>query len=140
MRRILRRPDQRSRYFPGKSGVVRVLYRPFFTRKKPSMAFFRWGGPSVRLGFTPEKPFHESIEPAVTPSGGRGFFVFCDSSPADAGACGVACRVSIAPHFALHFAADLTGVVASASAAFAAPAVPPFSGKTVMPLVDPDHG
>jgi len=104
------------------------------------MAFFRWGGPSVRLGFTPEKPFHNSIEPAVTSSGGRGFFVFGDSSPADAGACGVECRVSIAPHFALHFAADLTGVVASASAAFAAPAVPPFSGKTVMALVDPDHG
>jgi len=46
------------------------------------MAFFRWGGPSVVLGFTPEKPFHESIEPAVTPSGGRGFFVFCRASRA----------------------------------------------------------
>jgi len=107
------------------------------------MAFFRWGRPSVLLGFirfTPEKAPHKSIEPAVTPVVAAGFFVFCESSPADAGACGVACRVSIAPHFALHFAADLTGVVASASAAFAAPAVPPFSGKTVMPLVDPDHG
>ena len=111
-----------------------------FTRKKPSMAFFRWGGPSVVLGFTPEKPFHESIEPAVTSLVAAGSFIFCDSSPADAGACGVACRVSIGPHFALHSAADLTGVVASASAALPAPAVPPLSGKTVMPLVNPDHG
>ena len=102
MRRILRRLDLGSWYFPEKSGVVRVLYRPFFTRKKPSMAFFRWGGPSVRLGFTPEKPFHESIEPAVTPSGGRGFFVFCrihagDGLRCPAGACCAAFYAFSAP-------------------------------------------
>ena len=34
-----------------------------FTRKKPSMAFFRWGGPSVLLGFTPEKAPHKRSNP-----------------------------------------------------------------------------
>ncbi len=40
------------------------------------MAFFRWGGPSVLLGVTPEKPPLKSIEPAVTPVVAAGFFVF----------------------------------------------------------------
>jgi hypothetical protein len=47
------------------------------------MAFSGWGGPSILLGFirfTQEKAPHKSIEPAVTPSGGRGFFVFCRAS------------------------------------------------------------
>ena len=43
------------------------------------MAFFRWGGPSVRLGFirfTPDKAPEKSIEPAVTPVVAAGSFVF----------------------------------------------------------------
>ena len=49
------------------------------------MAFFRWGGPSVRLGFirfTPEKAPEKSIEPAVTPVVAAGSFVFGGSSAA----------------------------------------------------------
>jgi hypothetical protein len=37
------------------------------------MAFSGWGDPSVLLGVTPEKPFHKSIEPAVTPVVAAGF-------------------------------------------------------------------
>ena len=63
------------------------------------MAFFRWGGPSVVLGVTPEKAPEKSIEPAVTPVVAAGFFVFCDSSPADAGACGAAFRAAFHRRF-----------------------------------------
>ena len=42
-------------------------------------------------------------EPAATSMVAAGSVFFCSSSPADAGACGVAFRVSMASHFALQF-------------------------------------
>ena len=57
MRRIVRRPDLGSWYFLGETLFVRVLYRPFFTRKKPSMAFFRCLF-SVLLRLHAEKAIH----------------------------------------------------------------------------------
>ena len=44
-----------------------------------------------------------------------GSVIFCDSAPADAGACGVAFRVSLASHFALHSDAS-SGLDAASSA------------------------
>ena len=63
------------RYFPGETLFVRVLYRPFFTPEKPSMAFSGWGGPSVQLGFMPEKGTQKLIKPAVALVVTAGFFV-----------------------------------------------------------------
>ena len=52
--------------------------------------------PVLTTGSIPE-------EPAATRVVAAGSVVFCGSSPADAGACGVAFRVSMASHFALQF-------------------------------------
>jgi hypothetical protein len=66
VRRIVRRPDLGSWYFLGETLFVRVLYRPFFTRKKPSMAFFRCLF-SVLLKLHAEKPSCQNDRTRGTP-------------------------------------------------------------------------
>ena len=87
------------RLFPGRNSVCSSPVPPIVTLEQPSLAF---SGSGVRASCSASrlKSPPRAWNPRQ-PIGHRGLHGFQGSARRDAGACGVAFRVSMAPHFAL---------------------------------------